>query len=96
MKKNIVTVKHSTIYKKFSDGESFVPDIGRGSSLGEIFTPKIIVDKMIRSLGINKAISTATVFEPASGHGNFGIEILKCKIESVLSEMVQDNVDKEN
>ncbi|MDR2654308.1 MAG: hypothetical protein LBB39_03280 [Mycoplasmataceae bacterium] len=63
------------IYHKFSDGLEFIPDIGRGSILGEIFTPYIVVEKMINLLQLNKAKSDALVLEPASGHGNFGVEI---------------------
>lgn len=87
-------IKKSIIYKKFSDGLEYVPDIGRINTLGEVFTPKVIVDKMIKMLKINKGKSNATILEPASGHGNFGIEILKYKLMKVIKEMKNDGVSE--
>ena len=77
----------SDIFHKFSDGLEFKPDIGRIKKLGEVFTPYPIVVKMIKDIGISKDKSYATVLEPASGHGNFGVEILKFKIKRVLEEI---------
>ena len=74
----------SDIFHKFSDGLEFKPDIGRIKKLGEVFTPYPIVVKMIKDIGISKDKSYATVLEPASGHGNFGVEILKFKMKKDL------------
>ena len=82
----------SDIFHKFSDGLEFKPDIGRIKKLGEVFTPYPIVVKMIKDIGISKDKSYATVLEPASGHGNFGVEILKFKIKKVLKEIKEDNI----
>jgi len=38
---------NNCIYQSFLDGWNFTPDVGNGSSRGEIFTPRFIVDKMI-------------------------------------------------
>ena len=40
------------VYQPFLDGWSFTPDVGNGSSRGEIFTPRFVVDKMIVDSGI--------------------------------------------
>ncbi|MDR0340974.1 MAG: Eco57I restriction-modification methylase domain-containing protein [Mycoplasmataceae bacterium] len=84
------------IYKKFSDGLEFVPDIGRGASLGEIFTPKVVVEKMLKFLNIDKVKSNATILEPASGHGNFAVEIINYKFKKVISEMKKENLILKN
>jgi len=44
---SIETNPHNCQYQQFIDGWSFVPDVGRGGSSGEVFTPRFIVDKMI-------------------------------------------------
>jgi hypothetical protein len=40
------------IYQPFLDGWDFTPDVGMGSTRGEIFTPRFIVDHMISDVGI--------------------------------------------
>jgi hypothetical protein len=40
------------VYQSFLDGWDFTPDVGMGSTRGEIFTPRFIVDYMISDLGI--------------------------------------------
>lgn len=40
------------IYQPFLDGWDFTPDVGMGSTRGEIFTPRFIVDYMISDVGI--------------------------------------------
>ncbi len=39
-------------YQQFIDGWNFTPDVGRGQSSGEVFTPRFIVDKMITDSGM--------------------------------------------
>jgi len=36
--------------------------------------------------------SNTTIFEPASGHGNFGIEILNHKFNKVVKEMQNEKI----
>lgn len=43
---------NTCIYQCFVDGWDFTPDVGRGQTSGEIFTPRFIVDKMITTSGI--------------------------------------------
>lgn len=47
---------------------------------------------MLYDLKFFKSASFQTIFEPASGHGNFGIEILNYKFKKVIKEMKNDNV----
>lgn len=82
------------LHHKFSDGLEFKPDIGRIRTLGEVFTSWAVVKKMLYDLRFNHSNSYDTIFEPASGHGNFGIEILKYKLDRVLKEMKKDNVSE--
>lgn len=43
---------NTCIYQRFVDGWDFTPDVGRGQTSGEIFTPRFIVDKMITTSGM--------------------------------------------
>lgn len=43
---------NTCIYQCFVDGWDFTPDVGRGQTSGEIFTPRFIVDKMITTSGM--------------------------------------------
>lgn len=43
---------NTCIYQHFVDGWDFTPDVGRGQTSGEIFTPRFIVDKMITTSGM--------------------------------------------
>lgn len=50
-KKNWFLINLCT-YQPFLDGWDFTPDVGMGSTRGEIFTPRFIVDRMISDVGI--------------------------------------------
>ena len=43
---------NTCIYQRFVDSWDFTPDVGRGQTSGEIFTPRFIVDKMITTSGM--------------------------------------------
>ena len=43
---------NTCIYQHFVDGWDFTPEVGRGQTSGEIFTPRFIVDKMITTSGM--------------------------------------------
>ena len=82
-----ILIKQKDIHSKFSDGLEFQADSNRIKSLGEVFTPKPVVKKMIADLFKKSFFLNQTVFEPGSGIGNFGIEILNLKINKVLTEL---------
>ncbi|WP_156940221.1 hypothetical protein [Mycoplasmoides alvi] len=75
----------SKLYTKFSDEEDFIPDNGNQQKLAEVFTPKLVVDLMLKNSGLkNDSNFMASVFEPGCGTGNFTIEILAIKLEKVF------------
>ena len=45
-----ILIKQKDIHSKFSDGLEFQADSNRIKSLGEVFTPKPVVKKMIADL----------------------------------------------
>lgn len=71
----------------FSDGETFIPDQGRNYALGEVFTPKDVIEKMIILARIDKSEFDSTIFEPAAGTGNFTIEILNSKLKKIYDDI---------
>lgn len=70
---------NTCIYQRFVDSWDFTPDVGRGQTSGEIFTPRFIVDKMITTSGM---FPEAVVY-----HNDF----TKCSEED-LEHMVGDSV----
>ncbi|MDE6477307.1 MAG: hypothetical protein K2L48_03915 [Mycoplasmoidaceae bacterium] len=49
---------------------------------------------MLYDLKFTRSKSCDTIFEPASGHGNFGIEILRYKLDRVIKEMKSDKISE--
>ena len=82
-----ILIKEKDIHSKFSDGLEFQADSNRIKSLGEVFTPKPVIKKMIIDLFKKSPFLNQTIFEPGSGIGNFGIEILNLKINKLLREL---------
>lgn len=72
---------------KFSDGNLFENNNGRSWKLAEVFTPKSVVDTMLKQAKITNASFDATFFEPGAGTGNFISEILWFKINQVFEDL---------
>lgn len=49
---SILSNPNNCIYQQFIDGWNFTPDVGNGQKRGEVFTPRFIVDKMVKDIGI--------------------------------------------
>lgn len=49
---SILDNPNNCVYQQFLDGWSFVPDVGNGQKRGEVFTPRWVVDKMIKDVGM--------------------------------------------
>lgn len=86
-------------YRSFEDDWSFVPDVGKTQSRGEIFTPRWVVDQMIVESGMLPAKAVhdkdyskpkaeyieARVIEPAVGTANYLATILYHKTQYAKS-----------
>ncbi len=53
---------------------------------GEVFTPDFIVQDMLDLVKDHSENPTSTFLEPACGNGNFLIEILRRKMETIYSK----------
>jgi|14BtaG_2_1085337.scaffolds.fasta_scaffold07120_2 hypothetical protein len=77
----------------------------RIKNLGEIYTPKVLVDKMLDTVSTTEwQDETATFLDPACGNGNFLINILIKRLENGVTlknalmtlhgvDIMQDNID---
>jgi type I restriction-modification system DNA methylase subunit len=83
--------------------EKLIKSKKRVKDLGEVFTPKHLVDDMLNALPAEVWESDKTFFEPACGNGNFLVEIAARKLAAghsplhVLStiyavDIMEDNV----
>ena len=55
----------------------------RAQDLGEVFTPPQVVMAMLDDLGSELVDPTVTVLEPSCGNGNFLVEVLQRRLESI-------------
>lgn len=83
--------------------EALIKSKARVKDLGEVFTPKHLVDDMLNALPSEVWEPGRTFFEPSCGNGNFLVEIARRKLQkgqeplSVLStlyavDIMEDNV----
>lgn len=66
--------------------EKIIKSSNRVKDIGEVFTPKKIVDFMLDQLEIQEKVNslTATFLEPSAGEGAFLVEILKRKLKYAM------------
>lgn len=68
--------------------EKIIKSADRVKNIGEVFTPKKIVDLMLSQPEINEKVNTldATFLEPSAGEGAFLVEILKRKLNAAVEQ----------
>lgn len=68
--------------------ENLIKSSARVKDVGEVFTPKRIVDFMLNQPEIKEKVNdlSATFLEPSAGEGAFLVEILKCKLKVALKQ----------
>lgn len=81
---SITANPNNCVYQPFIDGWDFTPDVGNGKKRGEIFTPRFIVDKMIRDVGL----FTSAVIDDLDYSANTDDELLRMITARVLEPAV--------
>lgn len=68
--------------------EKIIKSADRVKDIGEVFTPKKIVDFMLDQPEIQEKVNslTATFLEPSAGEGAFLVELLKRKLSFVTEQ----------
>lgn len=78
--------------------DRFLSPMERVRKYGEVFTPKTIVDSMIKQSGVLDELNEldSTFLEPAAGNGAFLVEILNHKMQIAFEKSGRDIAHYEN